>query len=81
MTTQEGRKNWSENQLKRLNKKVNAEFIMDRCPVCGGTMDSHPEHYEMSDMVVYFWCEECNIAVTHGFKWCDSEVEQHQKEA
>ena len=81
MTTKEERKNWSESQLKRLNKKVNKEFIMDQCPVCGGTMGSHLEHYEMSDMVVYFYCEECNIGVTHGFKWCDSEVEQYKKES
>lgn len=80
MATKKGKKTWSENQLKKLNKKVNKEFIMDECPVCGGTMSSHPEHYETSSMEVYFYCEECNIGVSHGFNWCDSEVEQHEKE-
>ena len=77
MTKRNQPKRWSRRTLDRMETKANKEYNLNDCPKCGEGMSSNLEHYEDSDMVVTFYCEECNISKTHSFKWFGTEVQHY----
>ncbi len=73
-------KKYAPRTIERLNKKANREYILGQCPKCGDDMNSMLEHYEGSDVVCYWYCEKCNLGVTHSYGWLNAEVTHHKED-